>query len=165
MLHKKQKITTENEDYQLDPKISENKQPNKLFGFVLENSVWRVLCRNPENFVTLFGKPGRLVRHERSEDKYDFKIVFDDGSIYYFDVKSRSPGAITFTVSEEEYPKWKQLKRENENNKFFVICLLQIEMRTAGEIEGMWEIEDCVIHWGENYDSYMLYLPNAESMI
>lgn len=165
MLHKKQKVTTENKDYILDPKISKNKEPNKLFGFVLENSVWRILCSNPDNFVILFGKPGRLVRHDKPEDKYDFKILFDDGSIYYFDVKTRSPGAITFTVSKEEYPEWKRLKRENERARFFVICLKQIDERTAGEVEGMWEIEDCTIHWGDDYDSYMLYLPFAESVI
>jgi hypothetical protein len=165
MLHKNKKIITENEDFNLDKRINENKEPNKLLGFIFENSVYRIISENPDVFVKMFGKPGKLVRHDRPEDKYDFKILFDDGSIYYFDVKTRSPGKVTFTVSTEEYPEWLRLKSLDEKTYFFVICLRQCPDDVTAIIEGMWEMDDCNIREGEQYPGFMFYLPKSESMI
>ena len=164
MLQKDKKITAEDEDYNLDPRVDPNKEEHKLLGFVLENAVWRILCASPENFITLFGKPGKLLRHENTEDKYDFRIEFDDGTIYYFDVKTRSTEDTEFfTIPRDEYRWWRARKRENENTQVFVICLTQIEP-SEGLIKGMWEIGNCCVE-PSKFTGFRFRLPYAESMI
>lgn len=115
-------------------------QPHRTQGIKAEKQLFEVFG----NWVGNTLQSGEVLEKSKHRfTKYDFKITHLDGSVSYFDAKTRSLNSKTYTLSLEEWHQWQQFSWNGDN--VYVLCGTNVS-ETSVRIDGLWPMESIDVY-------------------